>query len=323
MKTFPLQAHLPAASRLAYGCMGLGGGWNEHPVNDDDIRQTHAVVDAALESGITFFDHADIYTFGKAEQVFGEVLKARPELRDNVVIQSKCAIRFEDDQGPKRYDFSPEWVNESVDNILRRLHCEYLDILMLHRPDPLMEPAQLAEALHALQQSGKIRHVAVSNMHGAQIAHLQHYLDSPIVANQVELSLQKTAWIDEGVTAGHPASTGVGFTAGTLEYCQLNKVQIQSWGSLCQGLFSGRDVSSEPEHIKRTAELVARLAAEYQVSREAILLAFILRHPAAIQPVIGTTNVDRIRACQQALDVTLSREHWYALFESARGEELP
>ena len=155
------------------------------------------------------------------------------------------------------------------------------------------------------------------------MAFLQAHLDAPLVANQIEISLQQLDWLDEVVMAGNPEGKDLNFSAGTLEYCRLNNVQIQSWSSLCRGLYSGKDVSSEPEHVQRTAELVAKLAAEYQVSREAIVLGFLMRYPGKIQPVIGTTNPERIASCCQADKVNLSREHWYALYVSARGQRLP
>ena len=303
--------------------MGLGGGWHDNPFSQEDVKQAHDVVDTALECGINFFDHADIYTKGKAERVFGEVLKTRPHLRDEIYIQSKCAIRFDDEHGPGRYDFSPQWINHSVDGILSRLNTDYIDILLLHRPDPLMDPEEVAEIFNALKRSGKVKHFGVSNMNGQHMSYLQSVLDVPLVANQIEISLQQLGWLDEVVLAGNPDGKDLNFASGTLEYCRRNDVQIQSWSSLCRGLFSGRDVSQEPEYIQRTAALVADLASQYQVSKEAIVLGFLMRHPAQIQPVIGTTNLARIKACCEAEKITLSREHWYALYVSARGQRLP
>ena len=323
MKAYPLDKYLPDVSQLAYGCMGLGGGWNDNPVSQQDIQQAHEIVDIALECGINFFDHADIYTKGKAEQVFGEVLKTRPALRSDIYLQSKCAIRFEDETGPGRYDFSANWISHSVDGILHRLNTDYIDVLLLHRPDPLMEPEEVAQAFNDLKASGKVRQFGVSNMNGQHMAFLQRYLDVPLVANQIEISLQQTHWLDEVVMAGNPDGNDLNFTSGTLEYCRLNDVQIQSWSSLCRGLFSGRDISNEAHNIKQTADLVEQLAAGYQVSKEAIVLSFLLRYPGQIQPVIGTTNIDRIRACCEVQKVCLSREHWYALYVSARGQNLP
>ncbi|GAA5215515.1 aldo/keto reductase family oxidoreductase [Corallincola platygyrae] len=323
MKTLPIQNHLPEVSRLIFGCMGLGGSWDNQPYSGQDLELAHRSVDVALDCGINFFDHADIYTLGKAEQVFGEVLKSRPGLRENIILQSKCGIRFEDDHGPKRYDLSPEWITQSVDNILSRLQTEYLDIMLLHRPDPLMEPGLIAEAFEKLQRSGKVRHFGVSNMNQHQIELLQSEIEQPLIVNQLPLSLSQNAFVEDGVLVGTGDSANVGYTPGLTEYCQRNAVQLQSWGSLAQGLFSGRDVSDQPGHIQATANLVREMAHGYQTSAEAIVLAWLMNHPAAIQPVLGTTHEGRLRACAMATEVNLSREDWYKLYVSARGNELP
>ncbi|GAL35948.1 oxidoreductase aldo/keto reductase family [Vibrio maritimus] len=304
-------------SRIIYGCMGLGGGWDNSPITAQHIQQAHQVIDTAIESGITIFDHADIYTRGKAEKVFGIALKDRPELANQLTIQSKCGIRFADETGPGRYDFSKTHILNMVDGILERLGLEQIDTLLLHRPDPLMVPEEVAQAIETLQQSGKIRQLGVSNMNLHQMTLLQSALSTPIVCNQLEMSLTKLDWLEEGITS-HSSST-----LGTIEYCRSHNVELQAWGSLSQGLFTGRDVSSQPEMVQNTAAIVAKLAAKYQVSTEAIVLGWLLRHPANIAPVIGTTNLDRIRACAQAESFELSREDWYLLFEAARGQQMP
>lgn len=323
MKQHFLQQHVPLSSRLVFGCMGLGGGWDNSDFTAEHITQAHHVIDAALEAGISLFDHADIYTFGKAEKVFGEVLKQRPELRQQIALQSKCGIRFQQDDVPGRYDFSKQWITESVEGILTRLNIEQLDVLLLHRPDPLMEADEVAQAFNQLTEQGKVKHFGVSNMQLHQMDYLNSQLDQPLVANQLELSLTHLAWLEQGVTAGCSGQALNNFAPGTLEYCLKNNIQLQSWGSLSQGLFSGRDVSSEPEHIKHTAAVVAQLAEKYSASKEAIVLAWLMRHPTKIQPVIGTTNSDRIAACGQAVDIELSRDDWYKLYVSARGKALP
>ena len=320
---YALEQHIKNNSPIVFGCMGLGGTWDNTPINKNDISLAHNVVDAALDCGITLFDHADIYTKGKAEQVFGEVLKQRPTLRDQIAIQSKCSIRFEDELGPKRYDSSPNWIINSVENSLNRLNIEQLDILMLHRPDPLMEPELIAQTFDSLQTSGKVKQFGVSNMQVHQLTYLQKYLSQPLVVNQVELSLKHLAWLEEGVTSGNSGEAVVNYGAGTIEYCRANNVQLQSWGSLCQGLFTGRDISAEAVNIQKTAQLVATLAAEYQTSKEAIILAWLMHHPAHIQPIIGTTNIERIKACVQAQKVSLTNGQWYQLWVTARGHELP
>ena len=319
----PLAKYLPHVSRLVFGCMGLGGGWNKDAITKAHLKQTHECIDAAIAGGINFFDHADIYTFGKAEQVFGQALAERPELREHMYIQSKCGIRFEDDKGPKRYDFSAKWIEESVEGSLKRLNTDYLDVLMLHRPDPLMEVEGIAQVFSFLQESGKVRNFAVSNMQQHQMNFLQHALDMPIVANQIEASLQKHQFVDEGVYAGNADGKDLNFTPGSVEYCRHFDIQIQSWGSLCQGLYTGGDLTNASQADINTSILVNKLAALYDTTPEAIVLAWLLRHPALIQPIIGTTNVERIAASCGALNVTLSREHWYALYVSAKGHELP
>ena len=319
----PLAHYLPSVSKLVFGCMGLGGGWNKDPITSTHLKQTHECIDNAIEGGINFFDHADIYTFGKAEQVFGQALSERPELREHIYIQSKCGIKFADEKGPKRYDFSADWIEQSVENSLKRLNTQYLDVLMLHRPDPLMEVDEVARVFSCLKESGKVKHFAVSNMQQHQMNFLQHALDMPIVANQIEASLQKHQFIDEGLYAGNSDGKDINFTPGNIEYCRSFDIQIQSWGSLCQGLYTGGDLSNALQADINTSILVNKLAAIYGTSAEAIVLAWLLRHPASIQPIIGTTNAKRIKASCEAINVHLSREHWYALYESAKGCEVP
>ena len=316
-----MQTYFPTASKLVYGCMGLGGSWDNSPISSVHIKQAREIVETALDLGISVFDHADIYTLGKAESVFGQVLREAPELRQSMIIQSKCAIRFEDSLGPKRYDFSADWISESVEGSLERLGIEQLDVLLLHRPDPLMELDEVAQTLTTLQSQGKIKHVGVSNMHGHQLAFLQSALDTPIIANQLEMSLAFRDWVEDGITTHSPHNRTIGYAPGTLEYCMQNNVQLQAWGSLAQGRYTGAKATTEAEAA--TQKLVTKLAAEYATSPEAMVIAWLLRHPANIQPVLGTTNPARLAACHQALNVRLSRGHWYQLLETARGEELP
>jgi predicted oxidoreductase len=324
MKPLPLHQYGLSASRLVLGCMGLGGGWNEHPITKADVKQAHEAIESALSVGINMFDHADIYALGKAERVFGEVLKEQPELREKIFIQSKCGIRFkESPSAPKRYDFSEEHIRRSVDGILTRLGVEYLDILLLHRPDPLMDPEEVAQVFTELKASGKVHWFGVSNMSAGQIRLLQSYCDMPLIINQLEMSLAKIGWLETGVHVNQEAAKESVFPEGTLEYCRLENIQIQAWGSLAQGVFSGRSLEGQPQSMKQTAELVQEMAKQKQTTPEAIVLAWLMAHPAGIQPVIGTANPVRIRACAEAINTTLTREEWYALYVSSRGRELP
>lgn len=319
MHALPLNTHFRDIGPLVYGCMALGGDWNGGPVTEADIAQAHAAVEAALDIGVTLFDHADIYRRGKAEAVFGELLKRDAGLRAKVRLQSKCGIRFADDVNVGRFDLSAEYIEHSVNGSLQRLGVEHLDILLLHRPDALMEPAEVAHAFGRLKAAGKVRHLGVSNMHAGQMRWLQTALAEPLVANQLELSLAKLDAIDAGTTFNDPQATtrpGAIAWAGTLEYAQRHGVQLQAWGSLAQGRFS--DPTGSP-----AAKAVHEIAEAHSTTANAVLLAWLLRHPAGIQPVIGSGNAERIRACADATRITLSREEWYRLYVVARGQALP
>jgi predicted oxidoreductase len=318
-RPLPLNAHLIDVGPLVYGCMALGGDWGGGPVTETDIAQAHAAVEAALEIGVKLFDHADIYRRGKAEAVFGELLKRDAGLRAKLRLQSKCGIRFADDSKVGRYDLSAAYIEESVDGILQRLAVERIDILLLHRPDALMEPAEIARAFGRLKASGKVGHLGVSNMHAGQMRWLQMALPEPLVANQLELSLAKLDAIDVGTTFNDPQAAsrpGCVAWAGTLEYAQRHGVQLQAWGSLAQGRFN--DPAASP-----TAKVVHEIAEAHSTTANAVLLAWLMRHPASIQPVIGSGNAERIRACADATKIQLSRDEWYRLYVTARGQALP
>ncbi|MGE8203212.1 aldo/keto reductase [Heyndrickxia sp. NPDC080065] len=325
MRTMPLEKRKISASRLVLGCMGFGGNWDNSPVTNEDLLIAEKAIEAALSSGITMFDHADIYTRGKAEEVFGKVLKSQPSLREKIVIQSKCGIRFKDEHTPGRYDFSKEHILNSVNGILKRLEVDYLDILLLHRPDPLMEPEEVAEIFSQLKSSGKVRHFGVSNMNKAQIQLLQTYCDEPMIVNQLEMSLHKLDWADQGVLVNQNAGTTTHFGDGLLEYSMVNDIQIQAWSPLARGIFTGNKIDHPTEAEMKTKELVEKMAKEKDTTREAIVLGWLMRHPAKIQPVIGTTNPERIQNCQDAIRQSelMTREEWYSLYVSSRGNILP
>uniref|UniRef100_UPI00406C3196 aldo/keto reductase n=1 Tax=Paenibacillus sp. FSL R7-0345 TaxID=2954535 RepID=UPI00406C3196 len=324
LKTLPLNVRGIPASRIALGCMGLGGGWDHEPLTADNIRQGHEAVEAALSIGINFFDHADIYTRGKAEKVFGQIFKDRPGLREEMIIQSKCGIRLiEPGDTSNTFDISGEHILKSVDGTLSRLGTDYLDILLLHRPDPLMDPEEIAEALHQLKQSGKVRHFGVSNMSAAQIRLLQHYCDEPFIVNQLHMSLAKISWLDAMVSVNREPWKDITFPEGTVEYCRMENIQLQAWGPLAQGSFSGRSLEGQPESVVNTAAMVSSLAEQKSTTPEAIVLSWLMTHPAAIQPVIGTVNPKRIAACAGADQLELTRKEWYELYISSRGEKLP
>ncbi|MFG2501125.1 aldo/keto reductase family oxidoreductase [Streptomyces sp. NPDC048441] len=301
-----------------YGCMGLGGTWDTTPYAASDIAHAESAVEAALAIGITVFDHADIYRHGKSEAVFGELLARAPELRSRIVLQTKCGIRLADGERPGLYDLRGPSIVQRVEESLTRLRTDVIDVLLLHRPDPLTGPEEIAKALASLHGQGLVRSFGVSNMSAAQIAHLQAHLDVPLVANQLEMSLGSRDWVEAGVLVNTPAATGNGFPHGTIEYCQANKLQLQAWGSLAQGRFTGRQASP-------AAQLVSDLAKRKQTTPETILLWWLQRHPARIAPVVGTSRPERILACRDAVHRApdLTHEEWYDLWITARGGPLP
>lgn len=324
LKTLPLNTRGIPASRIAMGCMGIGGGWDHEPITAENVKQGHEAVEAALSIGINFFDHADIYTRGKAEKVFGQIFKDRPGLREEMIIQSKCGIKLmEPGDISNSFDLSREHILKSVDGTLSRLGTEYIDILLLHRPDPFMDPEEVAEALRQLKAEGKVRHFGVSNMSAAQIRLLEHYCDEPFIVNQLHMSLAKISWLDAMVSVNREPWKDVTFPEGTIEYCQTQNIQLQAWGPLAQGMFSGRPLDGQPESVVNTAAMVKALAEQKQTTPEAVVLAWLMAHPAAIQPVIGTVNPQRITACRDAEKLEITRKEWYDLYVSSRGEKLP
>lgn len=309
---------------IIVGCMGLGGSWDaQDPRHRAQVNEASALLETAAEAGLTTFDHADIYKFGRAEAAFGEALAGSSLRREDLTLQTKCGIRFADAHGPKRYDWSADWIIKSAEASLRRLGTDYIDTFLLHRPDPLMRPDEVAAAFDRLHSAGKVRAFGVSNSNAAQMGFLQAQLTMPLSVNQIELHLLRTDAMDDVVTTGQHEAQGVHFAPGTLEYCRQHDVTVQCWGSLCQGWLTGRALTNATEAVRTTAAMVATLANAHNVPAEAIVLAWLGRHPMGLVPVVGTTNPERLRACARARSVVLSRADWYALWVSARGADLP
>jgi predicted oxidoreductase len=326
MKTQTIPQTDLVGSAIIFGCMRIGGSWDPSPISASTLESALRSVKAALDAGFTFFDHADVYCFGKSEQAFGEMLKATPSVRDKIIVQSKCGIRFGGSprpSDPTRYDFSFEHIMSSVEGSLKRLHTDRLDILLLHRPDPLMEPGEIARAFDQLQKTGKVRYFGVSNFAGYQIDLLKTAVKQPVVANQIQLSLLHSGLIDAGAAVNQKTPQFTNPGEGVLEYCRIHQISIQAWSPLDGGKLTGAALTYKDEaRALRAAELVKQMSEEKKVSREAIVLAWLLRHPGAIQPIIGTTKPERIRHTPEALEVTLTREEWYTLYTTARGEPM-
>jgi predicted oxidoreductase len=305
--------------------MGLGGSWSAEPYSSADVDEAATAVDAALNAGITLFDHADIYRNGKAEAVFGEVLARTPGLRERIRLQTKCGIRLGEQGLETHYDLSRDAIVGRTNESLARLRTNYVDVLMLHRPDPLMDPAEVASAVGQLMAEGKIRAVGVSNMSGPQIEVLQDRLEAPVVANQLEMSLLKRAWLESTVLVNHAEGTDYSFPHGTVEHCVRHGITLQAYGALARGLYTGAPSARPTAAEEATTALVAQLAAEKNTTGESILLGWLMKHPAGIAPVIGTANPERIQACAGAAEVAagMSRAEWYRLWVTARGSNIP
>lgn len=305
MKKLCLGHGISEASQIGLGCMRIAGLGTKQAVR--------TLIDTAMDQGINFFDHADIYAGGEAERIFGEAVD--PVLRENMILQTKCAIR-----PGVCYDFSKQHILESVDGSLKRLDTDYIDILLLHRPDTLMEPEEVAEAFDTLERQGKVRCFGVSNQNSAQIELLNHYCGNRIIVNQLQFSIAHCGIIDSGLNVNIHNDAGVDRDGGILEYCRLKGITIQAWSPFQYGMFEGVFLGSEK--FPELNRLIDELAEKYHVSSNAIAVAWILRHPAKIQAVVGSTDPRRIADIARAADVTLTREEWYALYMAA-GKRLP
>lgn len=314
MKTITLGTGSLRCSRLAYGAWRIAGTQEPKEVTGERVAAGEAALLAACEAGYTLFDFADVYCHGVCEAIFGQVLKERPGLRDQILIATKCGIRRAGDpdhEAPYRYDFTAEHLVWSVEQALGRLNIETIDLLMLHRPDWLMDPEEVARAFGQLKQDGKVREFGVSNFRPGQVQLLQRACPMKLVVHQVELSLARLDCL----------------TDGTIEQCMAENITPMAWGPLA----AGRLVSSSPLSMKDPAharwqkmrDALEVIARNHAVSRTVIALAWLLKHPSGIVPIVGSTNPERIRDAAQAADFELSREEWYRLLEAACGQRLP
>lgn len=283
-------------------------------IADLSPQEADVHIHSALEAGIDFFDHADIYAAGKAEEVFGDVLAASPGMRDQLMLQTKCGIR----QG--FFDFSKEHIVQSVEKSLKRLKTDYVDVLLLHRPDTLMEPEEVAEAFDLLEQKGMVKHFGVSNLNPLQIELLKKNVKQPLLFNQLQLSIMVSGMIDAGFNVNMTNSGSVVHDGGILEYSRLHDMTIQPWSPFQYGFFEGVFLGNEK--FPELNEVIGRLAAEKEVADTAIAIAWLLRHPANMQPIVGTTNTQRLLDIAKASDITLTRQEWYEIYRAA-GNKLP
>ena len=293
------------ASAISLGCMRM---------SNLDEKQVDAIMDTALENGINFYDHADIYGGGNSEKLFGDYLKNHPSVREQIHIQTKCAIH------DGQFDFSKEHIIKSVEGSLKRLGVEYVDVLLLHRPDTLMEPEEVAEAFDVLESSGKVKNFGVSNQNLMQIELLKTAVKQPLIINQLQLSVTEAGLITSGMNVNMKNAESVMHDGGLLEYSRIKNITIQAWSPFQHGFFKGSFIDND-EFPVLNAKL-AEIGEKYGLTKTGVAAAWILRHPANMQLIAGTMSPDRLKEICKATDITLSRADWYEIYRAA-GHSLP
>lgn len=294
------------ASEIGLGCMRMA---------EIEKSEAEKVIKTALDEGINFFDHADIYGRGKSEEVFADAINMNSTIRENMIIQTKCGI-----VPGIMFDFSKEHILNSVDKSLKRLKTEYVDTLLLHRPDTLMEPEEVAEAFSVLYKAGKVKKFGVSNQTPMQIELLNKYLDDKIIINQLQFSIMHTGMIDSGFNVNMKVDASADRDGGVLEYCRLKDITIQAWSPYQYGFFEG--VFLDNDKFPELNEKINEIAKKKGVTNTAIATAWILRHTAKIQTIVGTMNSKRLKEICQASNIDLTRKEWYEIYLAA-GNKLP
>lgn len=285
-------------SKIALGCMRM---------SDKSVEEVEELVKTALDLGINFFDHADIYGGGKSEEIFGEVLKRHPEYRAKMILQTKCGI-----VPGKRYDFSKEHILQCVNDSLKRLNTDHVEILLLHRPDALCDPQEVAEAFDELYQTGKVKYFGVSNHTPLQIELLKKYSKYPLIINQLQLSIVHSVMIDSGLNMNMKEVFAQDKDGGVLDYCRLNDMTIQPWSSIQASWAEGTFID-HPDYQKLN-DVMQELANKYHVTKPAIAIAWLLRHPAKMQPIVGTTSPIHLKKISEACKIQITRQEWYDLY---------
>ncbi|MCL2664219.1 MAG: aldo/keto reductase [Defluviitaleaceae bacterium] len=293
------------APSVAHGCFRVAG-MTDRAVAD--------LLSAAIDCGVNFFDHADIYGGGECENVFGRAVKLAGIRRDDIIVQTKCGI------GSGQYNFERDYIIKAAEGSLKRLGTDRIDIYLLHRPDALFEPEEVAEAFDALHAAGKVKYFGVSNHNPSQINLLHKYLKDRLIVNQLQFSLVHTGLVDSGLNVNMKNAQSVDHDGGLLDYCRLENITVQAWSPLLYGHMEG--VFLDNPAFPELNEKINELAEEKGVSASAIAIAWILRHPAKIQAIAGTTKPERFKQMAKASGVELSRSQWYALYLAA-GNKLP
>lgn len=292
---------------VAAGCMRI---------NKLDQKALTAYINCCIEQGVNFFDHADIYGGGECEMKFAKAWRETGYQREDIVVQSKCGI-----VPGVMYDSSRQHILQSVDGVLKRLDMEYLDVLLLHRPDALVEPEEVAAAFDILQESGKVRYFGVSNQKPMQIELLKKYVKQDLLVNQLQLSIPVSGMIANGMEVNMTTENAADRDGSVLDYCRLNRMTVQAWSPFQYGFFEGVFVGNRDKYLELN-DVLSELAEKYNVTPTGIATAWILRHPAGIQMIAGTVSKDRMQEIVRGSAVVLEREEWYRLYLSS-GHILP
>ncbi len=306
MRTMQLGKSSLTVPVLAMGC------WRMHTV---DVPTAAKLIQTSLDHGVNFFDHADIYAGGVCESRFAEAIGMTPAIREKIMIQSKCGI-----VPNTSFDFSTKRILTAVEGSLKRLRTDYLDVLLLHRPDALVEPEEVAAAFDQLESSGKVRHFGVSNQHPYQIMLLQKFVKQPLVANQLQLALAHCNMISFGMHVNMLTPQSVDHDGGILDFCRLHDITIQPWSPFQYGYMDATFIGNAKYQALNAK--MQEMADKYKVTVNGIALAWLLRHPAKMQPIFGSMRPERLVECIDSVKVDMSREDWYALWMAA-GNLLP
>lgn len=314
MKTIRLGSSSLVSSRLCYGCWRIAGTRDQFKNPAEAEAGGRAALVTAYEAGYTLFDGADIYGGGQAEVILGKTLREVSGMRERILVTSKCGVRHAGTptpDAPQRWDFSPDYIVKSCEESLHRLGLDVIDLYMLHRPDYLGDPHEIAGAFARLHDAGKVKHFGVSNFRPSLLNALQAVMPFPLLVNQVEISLAQRAALEDG----------------TLDQCLEKSITPMAWSPLGAGLLGDGAKRLLPAQQTYKTEGIVKvldeIAAARGVNRTLIAYAWLLKHPSKIIPIVGSTNPGRIREAAQAAGLELTREEWYRLLVAARGEPLP
>ncbi|MFG0249165.1 MAG: aldo/keto reductase family oxidoreductase [Phycisphaeraceae bacterium JB051] len=309
MKTVTLGNNGPESSRLIYGCMRIAGSWDPKDYDDEQKKLAYAAIDAAVQAGYTHFDHADIYAHTLCETIFGGYLADNPGLREKIMITTKCGIRFGD---PKTFDWSYDHIVNSARKSLERLKCGSIDVLLLHRPDYLVEADEVARAFETLKTEGTVKYFGLSNCNVQRVELIRQAVGDSLVCNQLELhplrvSPWKGPWED-----------------GTLDHLKRRNITPTAWSPLAGGRLAKRSVCDEPDSVREhVQDTLVKIGKKYDADMATMTMAWLLRHPSGILPIVGSRTPQRITAMAKADDIELSRVDWYEIYTAAYGKNLP